>query len=137
MDKQLQEIFAGSGWTESQRAFYQEFWEGTQASKNNPEKRLWKKKVFIHLKYDSPNHITLEGINAVKEMKGHGGKALQWLIKIADKHGISICLNVYPYSTKLSNPLYDPNNLEAWYKRRRFEDNIFQMAGERPLIYRP
>ena len=137
MDQLLCDIFKGTGWTGNQRQLYQTFWNKTKPTKANSLKRLWRGKVFLDLKFDSPNHLSLEGIEAKTEMQGHGEKALDWLLELSNLYGVSICLHVYPYCKKANNPLFLADDLEAWYKRRGFVDNIFQTSGERPLIYRP
>ncbi len=137
MNALLQNTFKKECWTDSQQEFYQKFIESTKPQKPYTRRRLWRNKVYMSLDYYSKDCMELEGLDAIKECKGHGSDALDWLLSIADKHEIAIMLFAMPYSKNPSNPLRHVDALDKWYRKRHFIPNTPVNIDEQALIRHP
>jgi hypothetical protein len=83
--------------------------------------------AHVHVSYDGDG-IHIHDIVSFEQGSGAGTKALQVLIKLADKHNLSLNLTAKGYaSTKTSQ-------LKKWYKKFNFEHDE---AGSQEMTRKP
>jgi len=84
-------------------------------------KRLWNGCVVLEIFAMPGGSMLMYNIQALNPMNGHGSKALDWVMSLADRHGLVLSLTVAPPTRKNpANPLHEKSNLQAWYERRGF-----------------
>jgi hypothetical protein len=74
--------------------------------------------------------LVLDFIGSAEHGKGYGTAALTWICDLADKHEVSLVLNVVGNHTsfgalrmtcgRLNDPYLTPKGLRTWYKRHGF-----------------
>ena len=74
--------------------------------------------VWFELYPEWPTVVDVAGIKALTPRKGHGAKALQWLCELADKHGITLTLDVV---FRFSGESPTMPQLRAWYRKFGFK----------------
>lgn len=81
--------------------------------------QLWQNRVRIDVVPKPDDLILIFSIAALTPLQGHGGAALNWLTKLADKHRMALEVSVSS-SGERNNPLRDNDALSDWYHRRGF-----------------
>lgn len=116
----------------AQKAFYAAVKKGTDLRVSHPDPsvrcRTHGDRVHIDLAFKDDGSISIREIVADKPAKGHGGKTLDWLCTLADRHQVPLVVSVIPFGKK-RHPLNSEFALRAWYGRRGFEGDFgFRMV---------
>lgn len=81
-------------------------------------------------------NISLKFIGSVTKGKGHATKVMQEIVKLADKHGATIELDVEPVG-RYKQDILSKDQLAAWYKKFGFEPHEFSSDDEIMLVRKP
>jgi GNAT superfamily N-acetyltransferase len=102
--------------TPGQEAFMAEYMARTRGNALAEHERFWFLEVGFEVKpFDG--RIRLSCIRTLHRGRGHGSEGLDWLCRLADKHGCVIRGTIHPVGEgeRLTAP-----QLRAWYKRHGF-----------------
>ncbi len=120
MDVSAFKAFARIDWSPAQQAFWNAFEAQTERhTACGVEQRLWNKQVLLDVAMKPGDRLALECLSAYATTKGHGGRAMAWLLNLAEKYGQVVTLTALPMGAP-GNPLADEDALRAWYGRRGF-----------------
>lgn len=62
--------------------------------------------------------LNLSSIRSLERGKGHGSRALDWLVRLADEHGVALYGTIQPIGRR---PRLNARELRGWYARHGFE----------------
>ncbi len=128
--------YGRDAWSAAQRAFLADFKCRTRpaSEKEALTTARMHSLTLVKLQLQPAGHARLAWIACVQPSRGHGGATLDWLCALADRHAMTMDLQVCP-ATDTDLPLARADRLEEWYRRRGFRatDTHWMM---RPPVYR-
>ena len=108
-------------------AFMKEYRGMTHDNFIDPRNRVWilpgDAYVFSEISpWYGNNAISLHAVmvNVGEQKKGHAGKVMKEIVKLADKHGVRLYGTAKPFGTKEVRGM-TAAKLKAWYKRLGFK----------------
>lgn len=116
-------------------AFMEDYRNQTDPAPFNNRERIWQSEVLFECRPFN-KMIHLSSIRTYTQGEGWGSKGLQWFCSLADKHGVRIELDPYPFG---SGGLSEPD-LKAWYSRNGFKHyrgNLYVREPRKPLKLSP
>ena len=103
-------------------AFMKEYHEHTTQHPWSPRMSVWQDKVMAEVsKWQGRIHIS--SIMSLEKNKGHSSEFMKWLTALADKHQVTMDLDVHPIKNAGNKDGKDLNKtqLRAWYVRNGFK----------------
>lgn len=116
-----------SGLRQQLAAFVADYVGGTTVHPFTPQYRIHQHAVILDV-YAWDSSINLALIQTLAPERGFASLTLDWLIELADRHGVTITGVVYRVGTK---GMYK-SSLMAWYRRHGF---VVRSGGD--LTYTP
>lgn len=130
----IADIFNYLNLSQAQKDFFVEFEAGTSPHQSGlPDDhsmaahtltmREWQNCAVLCILPNNANparpHLLLQGIDALTPGQGDGGKALAWVLNLADKHQLAMSLMIVPTGED-NNYLNTRTHLQTWYAKRGF-----------------
>ncbi len=96
--------------------FMQEFESGTAPHQKTRHLRLWEHKAEFEVGV-AGSSVRLGYIGSIHVGRGHGTRALRWLLNLADKHGVEVRGSIH----RVGREGLSERELKLWYRRHGFE----------------
>jgi len=99
------------------QAFINEYLDTTWQNPFVNNERVFFQVAAFALKVWNTDEIFISRIRSLDKRNGYGSLALDWLVELADKHGIRLSGTIEPCGKE---PRLTVRQLQAWYSRHGF-----------------